>query len=266
MSDWPSGIEPVWRLLEPESARALRADPLGSEGVVHLADYLTEGELARSAFVRNALVLLEETGGADTLWMGTNSNLEMKSVTRLRALMSWPGMEATEQFREEKIYREQAIGELRLLRLVAERSGLIRSSALWFKLTALGRGMLEPGGRGGLQAMLFRHAFRDMDLSQYVSGKPRNLPGHWPQGDSGVVLWSLAAVGDEWRNADTLTALCTVPDDTIPRGALESRGNDAGPPYPGSAGMVWAGGMPSGGHADRYAVAKDCPVRPFPVV
>ena len=223
VSDWPGGIEPVWRLLEPDSAEALRAGPLAEDGAVRLAGDLTEGELARSAFVRNALVLLEETGGADTLWMGTHGNLKMTSVTRLRALMSWPGMEATEQLRAGKTYREQAIGELHLLRLVVERAGLMRSSALWFELTEMGRGMLEPGGRGGLQAMLFRHAFRDMDLSRYVSGKPRNLPGRWPQGDIGIVLWSLAAVGDEWRNARTLTALCTVPDETISR----ARGNPA---------------------------------------
>ena len=36
------------------------------------------------------------------------------------------------------------------------------------------------------------------------------------QGDVGMVLWSLSAVGDKWRNVGTLTALCTVADDTIP--------------------------------------------------
>ena len=54
-----------------------------------------------------------------------------------------------------------------------------------------------------------------MDLSEYVSGRPRGLPGWWPQGDIGIVLWSLSEVGDEWRNTDTLTTLCTVPDDDI---------------------------------------------------
>ena len=108
--------------------------------------------MAQSAFVLNGLVLLGEMGGGDALWMGTHGNLKMKSVTRFWTLMSWPGMEATEQFRAGKTYREQAIGELHLLRLVAEKVGLIRSSALWFELTPLGRSMLEPGVRGGLQA------------------------------------------------------------------------------------------------------------------
>ena len=50
VSDWPDGIGPVWSLLEPESAQALRAEPLAGEAAVHLADDLTEPELAGSAF------------------------------------------------------------------------------------------------------------------------------------------------------------------------------------------------------------------------
>ena len=38
----------------------------------------------------------------------------------------------------------------------------------------------------------------------------------WPQGDIGVVLWSLSVAADEWQGTDTLAALCTVPDRWIP--------------------------------------------------
>ena len=215
VTDWPGGVEPVWTLLDAESAGALGADPLADDGAVRLAGDLSEEELAGSAFVRNALVLLGEAGRWDPLWKGTHGNLKMTDVTRLRALMSWPGMEATEQLRAGKKYREQAVGELHLLRQVVEGAGLLSASALWFELTPLGRAMLEPGARGALQALLFRQAFWRMDLSEYVSGRPRGLPGWWPQGDIGIVLWSLSGVGDEWRNTDTLTTLCTVPDDDI---------------------------------------------------
>jgi len=215
VTDWPGGVEPVWTLLDAESAGALGADPLADDGAVRLAGDLSEEELAGSAFVRNALVLLGEAGRWDPLWKGTHGNLKMTDVTRLRALMSWPGMEATEQLRAGKKYREQAVGELHLLRQVVEGAGLLSASALWFELTPLGRAMLEPGARGALQALLFRQAFWRMDLSEYVSGRPRGLPGWWPQGDIGIVLWSLSGVGDEWRNTHTLTTLCTVPDDDI---------------------------------------------------
>ena len=215
VSDWPGGIEPVWALLDAESAGALRVEPLAENSAVHLADDLSEEDLAGSAFVRNALVLLGDAGGGGKLWTGGNGNLKMADVTRLRALMSWPGMEATEAFRAGKTYREQAIGELHLLRQVVERAGLLNGSVLWFELTPLGRAMLEPGARGALPALLFRQAFWHMDLSKYVSGRPRGLPGWWPQGDIGIVLWSLSEVGGEWRNTDTLTTLCAVPDGDI---------------------------------------------------
>ena len=79
--------------------------------------------------------------------------------------------------------------------------------------------MLEPGRRGALQALLFRQAFWHRDLSKFVSDRPRNLPGWWPQGDIGVILWSISAVAADWQNAATLTALCTVPEDTMPTAA-----------------------------------------------
>ena len=53
-----------------------------------------------------------------------------------------------------------------------EQAGLIRSGGLWFELTPFGRVMLEPGRRGTLQALLFRHAFWDMDLSRLVHAHP----------------------------------------------------------------------------------------------
>ena len=105
---------------------------------------------------------------------------------------------------------------LHLLRLLVERAGLIRSAGLWFELTPLGRALLEPGRRGTLQALLFRHAFWDMDLSRFVRVDPRGLPGWWPQGEIGVILWGLSAVAEDWQNAAALTALCTIPDDELP--------------------------------------------------
>ena len=213
--DWPGGVEPVWTMLDAESVEALGADPLEEGSAVRLADDLSETELAGSAFVRNALVLLGEADGWGTLWTGTNGNLMVKDVARLRALMSWPGLEETERLRAGKTHREQAVGELHLLRRVVEKAGLLDASALSFDLTPAGRAMLEPGARGALQALLFREAFWHMDLSRHVAGRPRGLPGWWPQGDVGIVLWSLSQVGDEWRNARTLATLCAVPDENV---------------------------------------------------
>ena len=201
------------------NALELGNEPSAKNRALRLATDLTEGELAGSAFVRNALVLLGEIGGKDTVWMTNDGRLNKAGVARMRALMSWPGTEATEQFRAGKSYYEQQVGELHLLRSVMNLAGLIEPGGLRFNLTPLGREMLEPGRRGALQAFLFRQAFWHRDLSKFVSGRPRNLPGWWPQGDIGVVLWSISAVATDWQNAATLTALSTVPDDTMPTAA-----------------------------------------------
>ena len=216
VSVWPGGLEPVRKLLDRESVLALGDEPSAEDRALRLAKDLTEAELDGSAFVRNALILLGEIGGEETVWATDDGRLNKASVARMRALMSWPGMEATEQHRAGKKYYEQLVGELHLLRLVAKMAGLIEPGVFWFELAPLGRGMLEPGSRGALQALLFRQAFWHRDLSTFVSGRPRNLPGWWPQGDIGAVLWSISAVAADWQNAATLTALCTVPDDTMP--------------------------------------------------
>ena len=144
------------------------------------------------------------------------------------SLISWPGLEATEHFRTGKTYRERDVWELHLLRVLVEQAGLIRSGGLWYELTPLGRAMLEPERRGTLQALLFRHAFWDMALSRFVHVHPSGLPGWWPQGEIGVILWGLSAVAEDWQNEAALTALCSIPDDAIP----ETRRRPASTLYP----------------------------------
>ena len=97
VSVWPGGLEPVRKLLDPESVLALGSEPSAENRALRLATDLTEGELAGSAFVRNALILLGEIGGEDTVWMTNDGRLNKAGVARMRALMSWPGMEATER-------------------------------------------------------------------------------------------------------------------------------------------------------------------------
>ena len=59
-------------------------------------------------------------GGEDTVWTTNDGRLDKAGVARMGTLMSWPGMEATEQFRVGKSYYEQQVGELHLLRSVTD--------------------------------------------------------------------------------------------------------------------------------------------------
>lgn len=211
----PEGRGPVWTGLDAASVQALSGEPSRENGALQLVPDLGEGALEDSVLLRNARVLLEFAGGGDVLWMSASSGaLRMKCVSMLRRRMAWPGLEATERFREGKTYREQAVKELHLLRLLVEQAGLIRPGGLWFERTPLGERMLAPERSGALQALLFREAFWGLDLSRFLPVYfPVKLPGRWPQERIGPVLWALSAVAGDWRGADALTGLCASVDD-----------------------------------------------------
>ena len=217
LSMWPGGVDPVWTMLEPESVEALRAEPLPENRTLRLAADLTDEELEHSAFVRNALAVLERTAEEAWLWLTDKGNFGRDTVAAMRESMTWPGMEATEQFRTGKALREGDVWELHLLHRLVDLAGLVEGRTGLCQLTALGREMLEPGRRGVLQALLFRHAFWHADLARFVETFPRGLPGRWPQDDIGVILWGLSNVAEVWQSVDTLRAMCAIRDDAVAR-------------------------------------------------
>ena len=215
MSDWPGGVEPVWNLLEPESALALRTEPAADNATLRLAAELPDEAFAESAFVRNALIALELISNEFLPRFTEKGHFGRDMVAAMREAMTWPGMEATEQYRTGKALREGDVWELHLLHRLMELAGLMDGRAFLGQLTALGREMREPGRRGALQALLFRHLFWHADLSEFVETFPRGLPGRWPQDDMGVILWGLSNVAGEWQSVDTLRALTAVRDDAV---------------------------------------------------
>ena len=217
MSDWPGGVEPVWALLEPDSMEALRAEPAADNPTLRLAADLPDEAFGESAFVRNALVAFEVIGGEFLPRRTEKGRFGRDMVASMRKEMTWPGMEATEQYRTGKALREGDVWELHLLHRLMELAGLVDRRAFLGQVTPLGHEMREPGRRGALQALLFRHLFWRADLSQFVETFPRGLPGRWPQDDIGVILWGLSNVAGEWQSVGTLRALTTVRDDAVAR-------------------------------------------------
>ncbi|MCY3875101.1 MAG: hypothetical protein OXF88_12520 [Rhodobacteraceae bacterium] len=221
MSDWPGAVESVLPMLDAESLRALRDGAPPDNPALRVSSDLGDGELAGSAFVRNAVVLLRAAAGEDeNLWITATGTLSLASVARMRAETTWPDMEATEHFRDRVKYRERDIWELHVLRVIAQEAGLVESGALTLEPTALGRSMLETGNLGMLQALLFQAFFWRTDLSLFVGWLARRVPGRWPQDDIGAVLWALSGVAGEWHGADTLAAACTDPGTPLPKGFL----------------------------------------------
>ena len=215
MSDWPGGVEPVWTVLEPESKEALRAEPLADNPTLRLAADLPDEAFAESAFVGNALIALQRINDEFLPRLTMKGHFGRDMVAAMREAMTWPGMEATEQYRAGKALREGDVWELHLLHRLMELAGVVEGQAVLCQLTPLGCEVLEPGRRGTLQALLFRHLYWHANLSQFVETFPRGLPGRWPQDDIGVILWGLWNVAGEWQGADTLRTLTTVRDDSV---------------------------------------------------
>ena len=217
LSDWPGAVESVWPMLDAESLRALRGRPTPDSPAMRISSDIGDGELAGSAFVHNAAVLLRATvEKGEGLRVTAAGTLSLASVARMRAEMAWPDMEATEHFRDGTRYRERDIWELHLLRVMVQQAALVEGDARALEPTSLGRRMLEAGNLGMLQALLFQALFWRTDLSLFVGWLGRRMPGRWPQDDIGAVLWALSGVAGEWHGADTLAAACTDPETPSP--------------------------------------------------
>lgn len=96
-----------------------------------------------------------------------------------------------------------------------EPAKLIDGRGFLGQSTSLGSEMLEPGRRGALQTLLFRHLFWHADLSRFVDTSPRGLPGRWPQDNIGVILRGISNMAGEWQSLDTLRTLTMIRDDAV---------------------------------------------------
>ena len=260
MADWPGGVEPVWNLLEPESARTLRAEPAADNPALRLATDLPDEAFAESAFVRNALIALELIANEFLPRFTEKGHFGRDMVASMREAMTWPGMEATEELRAGKALREGDVWELHLLHRVMELAGLMDGRAFLGQLTPLGHEMREPGRRGALQALLFRHLFWHADLSEFVETFPRGLPGRWSQDDIGVILWGLSNVAGEWQSVDTLRALTAVRDDAVAKMHWNAEGTMFAGRVLGAAALVRAARIPGTSRNGGGGLAEDRPL------
>ena len=90
--------------------------------------------------------------------------------------MFWPGMGAAWR-RQGKALREQDVKELNLLSVLVETAALVERRENRLELASSSGGMLEPGRRGALQAILFCIAFWHTDLSRFMGSVLHRLPG-----------------------------------------------------------------------------------------
>ena len=207
---WVEGVEPAWTSLEPAMSEDLMREPPFEGGAIHLAVDLAADELAQSAMVRNALVLLGAVAEGDGLKLTARGNLTRCTVAAMRDAMDWPGCGFEEKRRAGKVLSEEHVDELRLLRALVEMDGLVTHAGGRLRTTAYGRGVLA-GRRERLQANLFRNAFWRVSLNLFGSGEC----GSWPQQQIGLALWALSTTGYWWQSTEGLMRLSVLPDERV---------------------------------------------------
>jgi hypothetical protein len=91
--------------------------------------------------------------------------------------------------------------------MLMQTAKLVRTHRGKLVVTPLGRRILGLEQHGPLQALLFHVALSRMNLA-YFDGYPIDS---WPQGEVGIILWSLSASAHDWLPRETLTRLSASP-------------------------------------------------------
>jgi hypothetical protein len=205
---WLDGVEPAWTLLTFDSLRALRQEPSAGQATIRIVNDLNADEIAGSAVARNTFILLRQAIERGGLPLTATGNLSRAVVAEMCKLIEWPHYDQAEAFRLHKVINEPDFLPLHIVRLLAEATKLVRTQRGKLVATPLGKSMLSDVRQGSLPAILFHLAFWHIDLGYFGRG----LLGSWPQGDTGVVLWSLSVCGNDWQTSEKLTRLCTIPE------------------------------------------------------
>ena len=204
---WLGDIEPAWTALTDESFYALAAEPSATNKVLRLANDLIADELNTSAAARNTLVLLHHAAQDGGLKLTQTGNLARSVVAKMIGQFDWPDFDSAGAFQFHTVINEPDFLPLHFVRLVAEAARLVRRNRGFLKPTVLGRDLSKEPKQGALLAILFHIAGWHCNLSYFGRG----LHGAWPQGEIGVILWSLSVAARDWESPERLTRLCAIP-------------------------------------------------------
>jgi hypothetical protein len=203
---WLNGVEPAWTMLEFGSFNALHDEPSGNNNAIRLEPKLTATELSAAAVAVNTMLLLRRAAETGGLKLTATGNLSRAVVEGMLGI-EWPDYDKAELVRYNKVINEPDFLPLHFLRILTQTAKLLRKSRGTPVPTPLSRRILRAEQYGPLHALLFHVAFWHLNIG-YFDRYPLES---WPQGQIGIVLWSLSASAHDWLPRETLTRLCTSP-------------------------------------------------------
>ncbi|HSR51631.1 MAG TPA: hypothetical protein VLV83_12450 [Acidobacteriota bacterium] len=179
--------------------------------------------------MRNLLLFLQyferSDSGRSTRGRSTRaSNLNRKTVSDLLAALPLAEEVRPEAESGKRPWNEADFAPLHLLRLLAQKAGLISLAKGRFVLTAKGLEMLDPSASGDLYMLAFRTYYRQLDLDSLdrLPDCPEVAEG------IGYALYSLGISARTWIETGELAHLLLLPE-ALARLSLHSRDLDYGP-------------------------------------
>ena len=185
----------------------LRHEPSTNNHAVRLEPDLADAEISESVVTANALILLRRAAETGRLKLTATGNLSRAVVEEMFGIIQAPDYDKNELLRFQKVINEPDFLPLHFVRMLAQTAKLVRTHRGKLVATPLGRRILGLEQHGPLQALLFHVAFWHLNLA-YFDGYPIDS---WPQGEVGIILWSLSASAHDWLPRETLTRLSASP-------------------------------------------------------
>lgn len=193
--------------ITPQQFRALVEDKLDGAGPCRVSDALPAAEIAATAVVPNARVLMAELDGGARLTARGNLSRALVKVVMDRT--RWPDIDANDYRRVSKVINEDDFAPALYLHAILKLAGLARVERGVLKLTKKGRSLLAEEATGSLQALLFRTTFARYNLA-YLDRY--DLPEFFAPQIS-LILYLIGRFCDDWRAAGSLMRSVALPSD-----------------------------------------------------
>ena len=193
--------------LTSEQAYALMYADWLADGPVRLNTALTLDDLSGSLVLAHARLVMEHLEADGGVKLTTTGAFNRKFVARMVEDFRWPGFEAEEVWRLNKVLNEADFTPLDYLHAILDVAGLARKYKGTLRATRKARSLRRPEAAGKLNAVLFEATFQRYNL-RYLD---RMVFKDDFQPQIGVILFLIGAFPAVPRTAGELYRAMTLP-------------------------------------------------------
>ncbi len=167
---------------------------------------LTTDEVSSTSVISRAQIFLQALG-QDGIKATTAGNLSRKFVDSMIDLMDFSDDYVKYLNSYNKVLNESDVAPLLTLRAVLELAEIIELKGRRFRVTDMGRELMEPGSEGGLFLVLFVTWFREFNLA--FGDRILDIPEF--QDTLGYSLYRLSTLDQGWHDHEEMSQQLILP-------------------------------------------------------